>query len=73
MPTHDIIDNRSKKLVDHLNQILGTSERRNQQESGPLLILILNALLPADQDGKWKPARVSEGNVRDETDEDLAE
>lgn len=27
MPTHDIIDNRSEKLVDHLNQILGTSER----------------------------------------------
>lgn len=27
MPTHDIIDNRSERLVDHLNQILGTSER----------------------------------------------
>lgn len=27
MPAHDIIDNRSEKLVDHLNQILGTSER----------------------------------------------
>ncbi len=27
MPTHDIIDNRREKLVDHLNQILGTSER----------------------------------------------
>ncbi len=27
MPTHDIIDNRTEKLVDHLNQILGTSER----------------------------------------------
>jgi HKD family nuclease/superfamily II DNA or RNA helicase len=27
MPTHDIIDNRSEKLVDHLTQMLGTSER----------------------------------------------
>ena len=26
MPTHDIIDNRNKKLVNHLNQILGTSK-----------------------------------------------
>lgn len=25
MPTHDIIDNRSEKLVDHINTILGTS------------------------------------------------
>lgn len=27
MTTHDIIDNRTEKLIDHLNQILGTSER----------------------------------------------
>ncbi|MGD9873676.1 MAG: helicase-related protein [Kiritimatiellia bacterium] len=27
MPTHDIIDNRNEKLIDHLDQILGTSER----------------------------------------------
>jgi len=27
MPTHDIIDNRTENLIDHLNQILGTSER----------------------------------------------
>ncbi len=27
MPTHDIIDNRTEKLIDHLNRILGTSER----------------------------------------------
>lgn len=27
MPTHDIIDNRTEKLIDHLNQMLGTSER----------------------------------------------
>lgn len=26
MPTHDIIDNRGEKLVDHINRILGTSE-----------------------------------------------
>jgi len=26
MPKHDIIDNRKEKLVDHLNQMLGTSE-----------------------------------------------
>lgn len=29
--------------------------------------------LPADVDGHWKPARVAEGAVRDETDEELAE
>ncbi len=27
MPKHDIIDNRNEKLVDHLNQMLGTGER----------------------------------------------
>ena len=27
MPTHDIIDNRTERLIDHLNQVLGTSER----------------------------------------------
>ncbi len=27
MRTHDIIDNRTEKLIDHLNQILGTSGR----------------------------------------------
>ncbi len=27
MPTHDIIDNRTEKLVDHLNLMLGSSER----------------------------------------------
>ena len=27
MPTHDIIDNRTEKLVDHLGQMLGSSER----------------------------------------------
>lgn len=27
MPKHDIIDNRTEKLVEHLNQILDTSER----------------------------------------------
>lgn len=27
MPTHDIIDNRIEKLVDHLKQMLGSSER----------------------------------------------
>jgi hypothetical protein len=26
MPTHDIIDNREQRLVDHINQILSTSE-----------------------------------------------
>jgi hypothetical protein len=29
--------------------------------------------LPATVDGQWKPARVSEGSVRDETPEELAE
>ena len=27
MPTHDIIDNRTEKLIDHLGQMLGSSER----------------------------------------------
>ncbi len=27
MPTHDIIDNRTEKLVDHLSQMLGSTER----------------------------------------------
>ncbi|MDD3917625.1 MAG: hypothetical protein PHX00_10770, partial [Synergistaceae bacterium] len=27
MATHDIIDNQNEKLVDHLNNILGTTER----------------------------------------------
>ena len=26
MPTHDIIDNRREKLVDHINRILGSTE-----------------------------------------------
>jgi len=26
MPTHDIIDNKTERLVDHLNQVLGSSE-----------------------------------------------
>jgi hypothetical protein len=26
MPTHDVIDNRSEKLVDHINRILGSTE-----------------------------------------------
>ena len=26
MPTHDIIDNRQEKLVDHINKILSSSE-----------------------------------------------
>ena len=26
MPTHDIIDNRGEKLVDHVNRILGSTE-----------------------------------------------
>ena len=27
MPAHDIIDNRNEKFIDHLNQMLGSSER----------------------------------------------
>ena len=27
MPTHDIIDNRSELLADHINQILPTAEQ----------------------------------------------
>jgi len=27
MPTHDIIDNRNEKLVDHINRVLPSSER----------------------------------------------
>lgn len=26
MPIHDIIDNRSERLVDHINQILSSAE-----------------------------------------------
>jgi hypothetical protein len=28
MPTHDIIDNRSQRLVDHINRILQAENRR---------------------------------------------
>jgi len=27
MPAHDIIDNRTERLIDHLGQMLGSSER----------------------------------------------
>jgi hypothetical protein len=27
MPAHDIIDNRTERLMDHLGQMLGSSER----------------------------------------------
>jgi len=27
MPTHDIIDNRDQRLVDHISRILGSTER----------------------------------------------
>lgn len=27
MPTHDIIDNRNERLVDHINRILPSAER----------------------------------------------
>ena len=27
MPTHDIIDNRNEKLVDHITRILSTSDK----------------------------------------------
>jgi hypothetical protein len=27
MPTHDIIDKRKEKLVDHINQVLSSTER----------------------------------------------
>ena len=26
MPTHDIVDNRDQRLVDHINRILGSTE-----------------------------------------------
>jgi hypothetical protein len=26
MPTHDLIDNRNEKLVDHINRILASTE-----------------------------------------------
>jgi hypothetical protein len=32
MPTHDIIDNRNEKLVDHINRILSSTEARGRQE-----------------------------------------
>ena len=27
MPAHDIIDNRNEKLIDHLNEMLGSCDR----------------------------------------------
>jgi hypothetical protein len=33
MAQHDIIDNRSEELIDHLGQILGSSERASFLEA----------------------------------------
>jgi hypothetical protein len=28
MPTHDIIDNRNERRIDHINQMFGKNERK---------------------------------------------
>jgi len=40
MPAHDIIDNRNEKLVDHINQILDSSEKIKQSGQLKLNYLI---------------------------------
>ena len=31
MPTHDIIDNRNEKLVDHINRVLSSTEAARKE------------------------------------------
>ena len=71
MATHDIIDNRSEKLVDHLNQMLGSSDRA-RFAVGYLFLSGLTGV--ADRLGNLKELRLLIGNTSNrETMEMLAE
>ncbi len=60
MATHDIIDNRSEKLVDHLNQMLGSSDRA-RFAVGYLFLSGLTGV--ADRLGNLKELRLLIGNT----------
>ncbi len=71
MPVHDIIDNRNEKLVDHINQILDSSDR------GRFAVgyFFLSGLTPiAERLSKVKELRLLIGNTTNhDTLEQLAE
>jgi superfamily II DNA/RNA helicase len=71
MPTHDIIDNKKEKLIDHLDQMLSTSERA-RFAVGYLFLSGLTGI--ADKVIKLKELRLLIGNTTSrETVEMLAE
>jgi hypothetical protein len=71
MPTHDIIDNRNEKLVDHINRILGSTEKA-RFAMGYFFLSGLECL--ARQLAKVKELRLLIGNTTNrETLEQLAE
>ncbi|HEV2379576.1 MAG TPA: helicase-related protein [Terriglobia bacterium] len=71
MPTHDIIDNRSEKLVDHINRILASTEAARFAVG----YFFLSGLTPiAEKLAKVKELRLLIGNTTSrETLEQLAE
>ncbi len=71
MPTHDIIDNRNEKLVDHINQILSSSESA-KFAVGYFFLSGFTSI--ADNLSKVKELRLLIGNTTNrETLEQLAE
>jgi superfamily II DNA/RNA helicase len=71
MPAHDIVDNRREKLVDHINQILGTTESA-RFAVGYFFLSGLEAI--ARQLSRVKEVRLLIGNTTNrETLEQIAE
>ena len=56
MATHDIIDNQTEKLVDHLNNILGTTERA-RFAVGYLFLSGLTSVAKQRPIGRWPTVR----------------
>jgi len=52
MPTHDIIDNRKQKLVDHINRILSSTEAAKQLSRGATACQAVSALACPAEDGR---------------------